>query len=121
MLSHLSGWKRRAHQLHPSSINSCYKSPPQIAVINRFTGRAGLFKWGERLDNLREFILLLVLISGISLANESLGFVRAIHFSALSLAPATADIFVPLIDFAFAFSTILAALHSLQWIVSARF
>jgi hypothetical protein len=80
-----------------------------------------LFELGGRLETIRQFIILLALLFGIFSAFESFGTLRAVKLSYVSLSAASIDIFGPVVEFAFAVSTILAIVHGFQWFVAARF
>jgi hypothetical protein len=80
-----------------------------------------LYELGRRLENLRQFTTMLLLVFGVFFANESFNTIRAIQLSVLSLSEARIDIFAPLLEFAFFVLVILATLHGFQWIVATRF
>ena len=80
-----------------------------------------LSELGDRLENLRQFTTMLLIVFGVFFANESFNTIRAIQLSVLSLSAARIDIFAPLIEFAFVVMAVLAILHGFQWLVTIRF
>jgi hypothetical protein len=82
--------------------------------------RSRLFEMDGRIENLRQFNTMLLILFGIFFANETFSTLRAVQLSALSLSAARIDSFEPLTLFAFFVLVILAFLHGFQWIVAAR-
>jgi hypothetical protein len=82
--------------------------------------RSCLFEMDGRIENLRQFNTMLLILFGIFFANETFSTLRAVQLSALSLSAARIDSFEPLTLFAFFVLVILAFLHGFQWIVAAR-
>ncbi len=74
----------------------------------------------RRVDNVRQLLLLLILLFGVSFANEVLAALRSIHYSSMSLAGASIQVFGPCAAFAFIVFCVLTLLHIFQWIVSSR-
>ncbi len=73
-----------------------------------------------KIVDLRQLQFLFLLIFGDCFANECFATIRAIRYSAVSLSPATIDIFEPATAFAFVVFALLSLLHGLQWFVSSR-
>jgi hypothetical protein len=80
----------------------------------------GLIVMARTIENVRQLHLLLLLLFGVTLANEVFATLRAIRESAVSLSALGIDVFGPCVVFAFGVSGVLAILQVLQWIVSAR-
>lgn len=74
----------------------------------------------KRLENLRQFHALLLLLFGVCCANEVFATVQSIKLSSMSLSAARIDVFEPVILFAFFVFLVFAFLHALQWVVAAR-
>jgi len=55
----------------------------------------------RRIDNVRQFHLLLMLLSGIVLAGEVFATLRSIRYSFMSLSGASVEVFEPCVAFAF--------------------
>jgi hypothetical protein len=72
------------------------------------------------IEELRQLHFLLLLLFGVSLANEILAAFRAFTYASMSLSGASIGIFVPLAMYAFLVLVVLAFLHISQWIVAAR-
>jgi len=97
--------------VHSRSIRNSIDAEPariRLIVITR------------TIENLRQLHLLLLLLLGITLANEVFATLRGIKESAVSLSALGIDAFEPCVVFAFGVSGVLAVLHLLQWMVSAR-
>jgi hypothetical protein len=73
-----------------------------------------------RVRNLQQMNLLLFLIFGVYLADHSYSSMRALRNSMLSLQAAGLEVFAPLAAVSFVVFVVLAALHSMSWIVAVR-
>lgn len=80
----------------------------------------GLLAIARTIENVRQLLLLLLYLFGVTLANEVFATLRAVRESAVSLSALGVDVFEPCAAFAFFVSGVLAVLHTFQWIIAAR-
>jgi hypothetical protein len=71
-------------------------------------------------ETVRQLHLLLLLLFGVTLANEVFATLRGIRYSSMSLSVARIDVFEPCAAFSFVVFGVLVLLHAFQWISSVR-
>ena len=84
------------------------------AEISRLSGVC----WS--IENVRQLHLLLLLLFGMSLANEVLATLRAIRYASMSLSAANIEVFEPCAALALLVFGVLSFFQVFQWIVAAR-
>lgn len=72
------------------------------------------------IEELRQLHFLLLLLFGVTLANEILAAFRAFRNASMSLSGASIRVFEPVAMYAFLVLVVLTFLHAAQWIVAAR-
>jgi hypothetical protein len=72
------------------------------------------------IEDLRQLHFLLLLLFGVSLANEVLAALRAFKYASPSLSGDSIGEFEPVAMYAFLVLVVLTFLHECQWIVAAR-
>jgi hypothetical protein len=108
------------YTIHSLSRTVVHSRSMKKTSIDAEPAGLGLIVITRTIENVRQLHFLLLLLFGVTLANEVLATLRAIRESAVSLSALGIDVFEPCAVFAFCVSGVLAFLHVLQWMVSAR-
>jgi hypothetical protein len=90
-----------------------------FAGLGNLREKAALTRVERRIANIRQIILLLLLLFGMTVANEAFAWLRAARFMQSHCGDCI-DASGLLAAFAFAVFAVLVALHAFQWIASVR-
>jgi hypothetical protein len=91
------------------------KDPIEVGLSN-----STLLRIEQSIENVRQLQLLLLLLFGLTFANEVFSTLRGIRYSSMSLSAATIDVFEPRAAFSFVVFGALTLLHIFQWIATIR-
>src|ERR1700678_1343802 len=99
---------------------SCYSLVRVFVGLSNLRQRGALARLDRRVAGVRQIILLLLLLFGMTAANEAFRAIPGLRHYSRAMAGDGIDAFGPWTAFIFAMFGALALLHVFQWIVSVR-